>query len=305
VRSSLSGDEDAAAASRPGFLSARETERPVQVVGVINAYAAMLAARAGFKALYLSGSGVATASFGLPDLGFTTLSEVAEDTRRITGATSLPLLVDADTGWGLPPMVERTVRELERAGAAAIQLEDQVLEKRCGHRPNKRVVEAAVMEARVAAAVAARVDPSFAVVARTDALAVGGLDDALERITRYTGAGADVIFLEAAASLDHYTEAAKAAGVPILANLTEFGRTPMFTIDELRDADVSYVLYPLSAFRAMSAAAMRVYRSIRQDGTQANVLGEMQTRDELYEVLDYESYEQQLDDLSRPPEAAD
>lgn len=282
-------------AIRPTLWSALEAERPVQVVGVVNAYSAMLAERAGFRALYLSGSGVATASFGLPDLGFTTLGEVAEDTRRVTGATELPLLVDADTGWGLAPMVERTVRELERAGAAAVQLEDQVLEKRCGHRPNKQVVAVEVMEDRVAAAVAARRDPSFAVVARTDAIAVHGLDDALDRITRYVTAGADVIFLEAASSLEQYAQAAKVAGVPILANLTEFGQTPLFGLDELRDAGVSFALYPLSAFRAMSAAAVQVFESIRRDGTQAGVIDAMQTRAELYDVLDYESYERRMD----------
>jgi methylisocitrate lyase len=284
-----------------GLWDALDAEHPVQVVGVINAYSAMLAARAGFRALYLSGSGVATASFGLPDLGFTTLSEVAEDTRRITGATDLPLLVDADTGWGLPPMVERTVRELERAGAAAVQLEDQVLEKRCGHRPNKRLVTKAVMEARIDAAATGRTNPSFAIVARTDAIANGGIGEAVDRIGAYVAAGADVIFLEAAASLDEYADAAKAARVPILANLTEFGQTPLYTLDELRDAGVSFALYPLSAFRAMSAAAVRVFRAIRRDGTQAAVLEQMQTRAELYEVLDYEAWEQRIDDLSLPP----
>lgn len=282
--------------TRPTLWSALEAERPVQVVGVVNAYSAMLAERAGFRALYLSGSGVATASFGLPDLGFTTLSEVAEDTRRVTAATDLPLLVDADTGWGLAPMVERTVRELERAGAAAVQLEDQVLEKRCGHRPNKQVVAVEVMEDRVAAAVAARREASFAVVARTDAIAVTGLDDALARIARYVAAGADVIFLEAAGSLEEYAQAAKVAGVPILANLTEFGQTPLFGLDELRDAGVSFALYPLSSFRAMSAAAVRVFEAIRRDGTQAAVMDAMQTRAELYDVLDYESYERRMDE---------
>jgi methylisocitrate lyase len=284
--------------SRLDLWRALEVERPVQIVGVVNAYTAMLAERAGFQALYLSGSGVATASFGLPDLGFTTLSEVAEDTRRVAGATTLPLLVDADTGWGLPPMVERTVRELERAGAAAVQLEDQVLEKRCGHRPNKRLVATEVMEARVSAAVGARRDPSFAVVARTDALGVSGLDEAMARIRRYVAAGADIIFLEAATSLEDYNEAAKVADVPILANMTEFGATPLFTLDELRDAGVSFALYPLSAFRAMSAAAVRVFEAIRRDGTQAAVVDQMQTRAELYEVLDYEAYERRMDDLS-------
>ena len=276
--------------------SALEEERPVQIVGAVNAYTAMLAARAGFRALYLSGSGVATASFGLPDLGFTTLTDVAEETRRVAGATDLPLLVDADTGWGPPPMVERAVRELERAGAAAVQIEDQVLEKRCGHRPDKRLVTAETMEARVAAAAAARRDASFAVVARTDAIAVEGLDAAIERAQRYVAAGADIIFVEAVTSLEDYAEAAKATGVPILANLTEFGVTPLFTLEELRDAHVAFALYPLSAFRAMSAAAVRVFESIRRDGTQAEVVEDMQTRAELYEVLDYEAYERRMDD---------
>jgi methylisocitrate lyase len=276
--------------------SALEEERPVQIVGAVNAYTAMLAARAGFRALYLSGSGVATASFGLPDLGFTTLTDVAEETRRVAGATDLPLLVDADTAWGPPPMVERAVRELERAGAAGVQIEDQVLEKRCGHRPDKRLVTAETMEARVAAAAAARRDASFAVVARTDAIAVEGFDAAIERAQRYVAAGADSIFLEAVTSLEDYAEAAKATGVPILANLTEFGVTPLFTLEELRDAHVAFALYPLSAFRAMSAAAVRVFESIRRDGTQAGVVEDMQTRAELYEVLDYEAYERRMDD---------
>jgi methylisocitrate lyase len=292
--------DDAEQAQRSWLWAGLEAERPLQVVGVVNAYSAMLAARAGFRALYLSGSGVATASYGLPDLGFTTLAEVAEDTRRVTGATDLPLLVDADTGWGLPPMVERAVRELERAGAAAVQLEDQVSEKRCGHRPNKRLVATEVMEARVAAAAGARRDRSFAVVARTDALGVtgAGIDEALARIRRYVDAGADIIFLEAARSLDDYREAAKAVDVPILANLTEFGQTPLFTLDELAGAGVAIALYPLSAFRAMSAAALRVLETIRRDGNQAAVVGEMQTRAELYDVLDYHAYESRMDDLS-------
>jgi methylisocitrate lyase len=262
---------------------------------VVNAYSAILAQRAGFPALYLSGSGVATASFGLPDLGLTTLTEVAEETRRITAATQLPLLVDADTGWGPPLMVERTVRELERAGAAAIQLEDQILEKRCGHRPNKRLTEPAEMEERIAAAVAARVSPGFAVVGRTDALAAEGLEATLERARGYAAAGADIIFLEGAGELREYSAVAAATGVPVLANLTEFGVTPLFTTDELGMAGVCFALYPLSAFRAMSAAAMRVFTAIRSDGTQAAVLPEMQTRAELYEILGYEAYERRAD----------
>jgi methylisocitrate lyase len=268
---------------------------PVQIAGVINAYTAMLAERAGFPALYLSGSGVATASFGLPDLGLTTLTEVAEETRRITAVTALPLLVDADTGWGPRPVVERAVRELERAGAAAIQLEDQVADKRCGHRPNKRLADSAEMEERIAAAVSARVCPEFAVVGRTDALAVEGLDAAVERAGRYVAAGADIIFLEGAGEPGQYAAVAEATGAPVLANLTEFGVTPLFTVGELVAAGVSLALYPLSAFRAMSAAAIRVFDAIRTDGTQAALLPEMQTRAELYEILDYESQEGQAD----------
>jgi methylisocitrate lyase len=255
----------------------------------------MLAERAGFPALYLSGSGVATASFGLPDLGLTTLTEVAEETRRITAVTSLPLLVDADTGWGPPPMVERAVRELERAGAAAIQLEDQVAEKRCGHRPNKRLADRAEMEERIAAAVSARVSPAFAVVGRTDALAVEGLDSAVRRARSYVAAGADIIFLEGAGELRQYAAVAAATGAPVLANLTEFGVTPLFTVAELAAAGVSLALYPLSAFRAMSAAAAGVFAAIRADGTQARAVPGMQTRAELYDVLDYEARERQAD----------
>lgn len=269
---------------------------PVQVAGVVNAYCAMLAERAGFPALYLSGSGLATASFGLPDLGLTTLTEVAEETRRITAATQLPLLVDADTGWGPPLMVERTVRELERAGAAGIQLEDQVQEKRCGHRPNKRLAEPAEMEERIAAAVSARGSAGFAVVGRTDALADEGLDAVLERTRGYAAAGADIIFLEGAGELREYTAVAEATGIPVLANLTEFGVTPLFRADELAAAGVCFALYPLSAFRAMSAAAMRVFTAIRTEGTQAAVVPEMQTRAELYDILGYEAYEQRADE---------
>jgi methylisocitrate lyase len=270
-------------------------EAPVQVAGVINAYTAMLAERAGFRALYLSGSGVATASFGLPDLGLTTLTEVAGEARRIAAVTSLPLLVDADTGWGPEPMVERAVRELERAGAAAIQLEDQVAEKRCGHRPNKRLAEAAEMAGRITAAVSARASSDFAVVARTDALAGEGLNATVSRARSYAEAGADIIFLEGAGELRQYSAVAAATGVPVLANLTEFGVTPLFTVAELAAADVSFALCPLSAFRAMSAAAVRVFAAIRADGTQAAVLSEMQTRAELYDVLDYEARERQAD----------
>ena len=273
------------------ITAAQRAERPLQVVGVVSAYTAMLAERAGFRALYLSGSGVATSVLGLPDLGLTCMTEVAEQTRQITGASDLPLIVDADTGWGPPLMIERTTRELERAGAAAIQLEDQSTSKRCGHRSGKQLVSAAFMVERVTAAVTARSGPDFAVIARTDALATEGLDGAIERACRYVEAGADWIFLEAAAGLLQYASLAAAVDVPIMANLTEFGRTPLYDLTELRGAGVHVALYPLSAFRAMSRAAQLVYGAIRRDGTQRAVLDIMQTRSELYDVLDYEAYE--------------
>jgi methylisocitrate lyase len=277
------------------LLAALEHERPVQIAGVINAYTAMLAERAGFRALYLSGSGVATASFGLPDLALTSLTEVAEETRRISGVTDLPILVDADTGWGGPMMVERTVIELGRAGAAAVQIEDQITEKRCGHRPNKRLIDAAVMEVKIAAAAAARRDPLLRIVARTDALTVTGRPDAVERAQRYAAAGADVIFLEAAQELADYTAVRDAVSLPVLANMTEFGRTPLYTSQELAGAGVGFALYPLSAHRAMAAAALAVFEAIRADGSQRAVLDLMQTRAELYEVLDYHEWEARMD----------
>lgn len=277
--------------------AAWEVERPLQVVGTINAYCALLAERAGFRAIYLSGAGVANASCGLPDLALTTLTEVLEDVRRITAATELPLLVDADTGWGGAFMIARTVRELVRAGAAGMHIEDQVQAKRCGHRPGKALVDSQEMVDRVKAAVDARTDPAFVITARTDAFAVEGLDDAVERARQYARAGADVIFAEALTELDHYRQFAQAVGVPILANLTEFGRTPLLTLDELRSTGVGLALYPLSAFRAMSAAAQRVYETLRSQGTQKDLLADMQTREELYGVLDYHAYEQKLDEL--------
>ncbi len=279
------------------FRAAMAAERPLQIVGVINAYSALLAARAGFRALYLSGAGVANAAFGLPDLALTTLSEVAEETRRITAACSLPLLVDIDTGWGGALMIARTIRELIGAGAAAIQIEDQIQAKRCGHRPNKAVVSMAEMVDRLKAVLDARSDNGLVVVARTDAVAVEGLDAAVERACAYAEAGADVIFAEAVTSLDDYRRFATSVPAPILANLTEFGLTPLFTTAELAEAGVGLALYPLSAFRAMSAAALRTYESIRRDGTQRSVLDSMQSRSELYEVLGYHAYEQQLDRL--------
>jgi methylisocitrate lyase len=272
-------------------------ERPLQVVGAINAYAAMQAERTGFRALYLSGAGVANHSLGLPDLGVTTLHDVLIDAARITAATDLPLLVDIDTGWGHAFTIERAVRELERANVAAVQIEDQAGAKRCGHRPGKTVVETREMVDRVRAAVAARQD--LLVVARTDAYAVEGLESAVSRGLAYAEAGADVVFAEALASLDEYRSFTDALGVPVLANMTEFGVTPLHTLAELRDAGVGLVLYPLSASRAAARAAEAVYGAIREHGTQAPVLEGMQTRDELYDVLDYLRFERALDAFDR------
>lgn len=281
------------------FWQALEAERPLQVAGAINAYAALLAERAGFRALYLSGAGVANASFGLPDLAMTTLSDVCEDIRRITYATPLPLLVDADTGWGGAFMIGRTIRELARAGAAACHIEDQVSAKRCGHRPGKALVETGEMVDRIKAAVDARTDAKFAIMARTDAHAVEGQAAALERAHRYVEAGADMLFAEALTTLEEYREFTQAIDVPILANLTEFGQTPLFDTAELGQAGIRLALYPLSASRAMARAAERVYRTIRRDGTQKAAVDGMQTRSELYEVLGYHEYEQKLDELFR------
>ena len=278
------------------FSSALAQESPLQVVGTINAYSALLAKRAGFKSIYLSGAGVANASFGLPDLGITTLGDVCEDVRRICGACDLPLLVDADTGFGAAFNVARTTRELIRAGAAGMHLEDQVQSKRCGHRPGKALVSAAEMADRIKAATDARTD-SFVIMARTDAHAVEGLSAAIERAQRYVEAGADMIFAEALTTLDEYRQFTSSIAVPVLANITEFGRTPLFTVDELREAGVKLVLYPLSAFRAMSRAAESVYEAIRRDGTQKAMLERMQTRAELYDVLGYHEYERKLDEL--------
>jgi len=267
-------------------------ERPLQVVGVINAYAALLARDAGFGAIYLSGSGVASASFGLPDLGYTTLEQVAEDVRRVTGAVDMPLLVDADTGWNDPGAAVAT---LGAAGAAGVHLEDQVQAKRCGHRPGKQLVDTDEMIGRLTSAVGGRPDAGFVVMARTDAYSVEGLDAAIARAQAYVQAGADMIFAEAMASLDDYRRFSAELGVPVLANITEFGQTPLFSTSELSDAGVGLALYPLSAFRASSAAALNVYRTIRGTGSQASVLDTMQSRDELYRVLDYHRHEQALD----------
>ncbi len=271
-------------------------EQPLQVVGAINAYHAMMAERTGYRALYLSGGGVAAGSFGVPDLGITSLNDVLEDVRRITFASSLPLLVDADTGWGGAFNIARTVREMQRAGAAGVHIEDQVAAKRCGHRPNKAVVSKDEMVDRIKAAVDVRTD-DFVIMARTDALAVEGMDAAIERAVACVEAGADMIFPEAMVELEQYREFVAAVKVPVLANITEFGATPLFGTKELGDAGVSLVLYPLSAFRAMNKAALNVYQAIRNDGTQANVVDTMQTRMELYDYLNYHGFEQKLDAL--------
>ena len=277
--------------------SAVEAERPLQVVGAINAYAALLAERAGFRALYLSGAGVANASFGLPDLGVTTLNDVCEDVRRICAATTLPLLVDADTGFGSAFNIARTVRELARAGAAGLHLEDQVSAKRCGHRPGKALVPKSEMVDRIKAAVDARCDSAFVIMARTDAHAVEGQEAALERALACVRAGADMIFAEALKTLEEFRQFATTVGVPVLANITEFGQTPLFKVSELAAAGVRLVLYPLSAFRAAAKAQTVVYEAIRRHGTQESVVPDMQTRAELYEVLGYHAYEQKLDEL--------
>ncbi len=285
--------------SSPGrrLHEALAIETPLQVVGTINAYSALMAERVGFRSIYLSGGGVANASYGLPDLGMTTLNDVLEDVRRITGTTELPLLVDADTGWGNAFMIAKTIRQMIRAGAAGVHIEDQVQAKRCGHRPNKEIVSTAEMADRMKAAADAKTDADFVLMARTDAAAVEGLDGAIERACCYTDAGANMIFAEALTELDQYKKFVDAVDVPVLANITEFGKTPLYTIEELRSAGVSLVLYPLSAFRAMSAAALNVYTTLRHEGTQKSVIDAMQTRTELYEFLDYHEYERRLDQL--------
>ncbi|HEY3446727.1 MAG TPA: methylisocitrate lyase [Myxococcales bacterium] len=285
------------------FREAAEAERPLQVVGTINALHARLAQRAGFKAIYLSGGGVAAGSLGLPDLGISTLEDVLVDARRITDVCDLPLLVDVDTGFGPSAFnIARTIRAMEKVGVAAVHIEDQAGAKRCGHRPGKALVSKEEMVDRVKAAVDARRDPQFVVMARTDALAGEGLDAAIDRAVAYVAAGADMVFAEAVKELDQYRKFAAATKVPVLANITEFGSTPMWTVDELRAAEVSLVLYPLSAFRAMNKAAEQVFGAIRKDGTQQAVLGSMQTRAELYELIGYHDFEKKLDELyQRPP----
>ena len=279
------------------FRRAVADERPLQVVGAINAYAARMADACGFKALYLSGGGVAANSLGVPDLGISTMDDVLIDVRRITDACALPLLVDADTGWGGAFNIARTVKSFIKFGAAGLHIEDQVQAKRCGHRPGKEVVSKDEMVDRIKAAVDARSDPDFVIMARTDALAVEGVDKAIERAVACVEAGADMIFPEAMTALPMYKRFKDAVGVPILANITEFGQTPLFTRDELRSVGVDIVLHCCSAYRAMNAAALATYEAIRRDGTQKNVLGAMQTRADLYRYLDYHAYEARLDRL--------
>ncbi len=279
------------------FRAALAANPPLRVVGAINAYCAMMAEKIGHRALYLSGSGVASASYGLPDLGITSLDNVLEDVRRITGASSLPLLVDVDTGWGGAFNIARTTREMIRAGAAAMHIEDQVLQKRCGHRPNKAIVEQGEMVDRIKAAVDARTDAAFVIMARTDAAAVEGMQAALDRACACVAAGADMIFPEAMGSLAEYRQFCEAVKVPVLANITEFGQTPLFTTTELSSAGVALVLYPLSAHRAMAKAAEQVFKALLAEPNQASVLGSMQTRAELYEYLNYHAFESKLDQL--------
>ena len=281
------------------FRRALVQERPLQIVGAINAYAALMAEQVGFRCLYLSGGGVAAASYGLPDLGITSMQDVITDARRITGATDTPLLVDIDTGWGGAFSIARTIREMEKAGVGAVHIEDQVSQKRCGHRPNKAIVSAEEMCDRIKAAVDARIDPSFILMARTDALAVDGFNAVLDRTQEYIEAGADAIFAEAMTDVSMYGEIVDSVEVPVLANLTEFGATPLYSVDELRQVGVHMVLYPLSAFRAMNLAALNVYKEIRAKGTQRDVVAAMQTRDQLYEYLGYHAFEQKLDELFR------
>lgn len=278
------------------FREALISEQPLQIAGAINAYSALQASRAGFRALYLSGAGVANASHGLPDLGITSLNDVLEDAARITAACPLPLLVDIDTGWGTELTIQRAIRALERVGVAGIHMEDQVSAKRCGHRPGKQLVNIDEMQARLQAAVASRRNPEFVIMARTDAMNVEGLPAVITRAQAYLAAGAEMIFAEAIETLDDFRQICAAIDAPILANMTEFGRTPSFSLDELRSVGVSLALYPLTAFRAMNAAARLAYQTIRKDGTQAAILDTLQTREQLYEVLDYYAVENRMDE---------
>lgn len=281
------------------FRQAMRVESPLQIVGAINALCAMQAERAGFRAIYLSGAGVANASYGLPDLGVTNLNDVLIDASRITAACQLPLLVDIDTGWGTELSIGRAIRELERIGVAAVHMEDQVSAKRCGHRPGKQLVDTLEMQARIEAAVSSRNDPDFVIMARTDAASVEGLDHAIARAKAYVAAGADMIFAEAIESLNAFQKFTDEVQVPVLANMTEFGRTPYFTLDELRSAGIGMALYPLTAFRAMNAAARTTYESLRTEGSQKSLLSNLQTREQLYELLSYHAAEQKIDQGKR------
>lgn len=283
----------------PGLLfkKAIEEERPLQVIGTINAYHAKLAEKTGYKAIYLSGGGIAAGSLGVPDLGISTLEDVLIDIRRITDSTSLPLLVDVDTGFGGAFNIARTIRSVEKSGAAAVHIEDQIQAKRCGHRPNKSIVSQNEMVDRIKSAVDAKNDENFVIMARTDALAVEGLQSAIDRACACVEAGADMIFPEAINDLDTYKKFTKSVDVPVLANITEFGATPLFSLDELDSVDIAIALYPLSAFRAMNKAALNIYKGLREEGTQKNLIEQMQTREELYEFLDYHEYEKKLDQL--------
>jgi methylisocitrate lyase len=286
------------------FRAAIEQEKPLQCVGAINAYHARLAEASGYRSLYISGGGVAAGSCGIPDLGITTMEDVLTDLRRITDVTELPVLVDIDTGWGGAFNIARTIRNMNKSGAAAVHLEDQVQQKRCGHRPNKAIVSQAEMVDRIKAAVDAKLDDDFVVMARTDALAVEGMQSAIDRACACVEAGADMIFPEAMTELDQYKEFVAAVKVPVLANITEFGSTPLFTVDELAGAGVSIALYPLSAFRAANAAALNVYKTLRAEGTQQGVLDTMQSRMDLYDYLGYHDFEQKLDSLFASEENA-
>lgn len=279
------------------FRRALEAESPLQIPGTINAFCALMAQQAGFQAIYLSGAGVANASFGMPDLGMTSMTDVVADIERITSITQLPLLVDADTGWGHALCIARTVKSFVKSGAAGMHLEDQQSAKRCGHRPGKSIVTTGEMVDRIHASVDARTDESFVIMARTDALATEGLDASIERCQKYIEAGADMIFAEAITDPDEYRRFTGSLDAPVLANMTEFGMSPLMSVEQLRDVGVKLVLYPLSAFRAMSAAADAVFRAIRNEGTQQSVVDTMQTRDALYTVLDYHTYEQQIDQI--------
>ena len=279
------------------FRRALQEEKPLQVMGAINAYCALMAEKTGYKAIYLSGGGVANASYGLPDLGMTSMNDVLADADRITSATDTPLLVDIDTGWGGAFNIARTIKEMTKAGVAAVHMEDQVAQKRCGHRPNKELVSTAEMVDRIKAAVDAKTDPDFVMMARTDACGVEGVDSAVERAHAYAEAGADAIFAEALTDIEQYRKFTESLDIPVLANITEFGKTELYTTEQLGEVGIDMVLYPLSAFRAMNKAALNVYEQVRKDGTQANVVDTMQTRMELYDFLEYHEYEQKLDAL--------